>query len=256
MPLPFLTSPLLAAVAGVRHAFFTREGGVSKGIYTSLNTGPGSGDDPDAVIENRRRAAQALEVEADRLITLYQVHSAICLPVTGPWTGERPQADALATTVPGLMLGALSADCAPVLFVDPEARVIGSAHAGWKGALGGVVEATVKEMQALGAEPSRIFAAVGPCIGPKSYEVGLDFLDRFAAEDKGAERFFEAGVSADKRQFDLPAYVLHRLARAGVAQAEWIGADTRADERFFSNRRAFLNNEGDYGRLLSAIRLD
>jgi YfiH family protein len=255
-PPPVLRSPRLAALPGVRHAFFTRQGGVSEGVYASLNLGFGSKDDPERVAENKRRAAAALGVGEDCLLTVYQVHSARCVRAEGPGQ-PRVEADGLATRVPGLALGALAADCAPVLIADAQARVVGACHAGWKGALSGIVEATVAEMAALGADPAAMVAAVGPCIAPASYEVGLDFLDRFAAEDPGSERFFAAGVSAAKRQFDLPAYVLSRLARAGVHAAEWTSHDTCADpERFHSNRRAFKNAEPDYGRPLSAILLD
>ena len=254
--LPVIQSPLLAALPGVRHAFFTREGGVSTGVYASLNLGSGSKDDPAAVEENRRRAAGHFGLAPDHLLTVYQIHSARC--VRGERPGQdRAEADALATDVPGLALGALAADCAPVLIADPKARIVAAAHAGWKGALGGVVEAAVAEMTALGADPGQMVAAVGPCIGPASYEVGLEFLETFEAGDPGAGRFFSPGVSAEKRQFDLPAYVLSRLSRAGVTRAEWTGQDTCPDEtRFHSNRRAFKRGEPDYGRLLSAILIE
>lgn len=253
---PTLRSPLLGGLAGVEHGFFTRRGGVSRDLYDSLNVGAGSRDEPAAVTENRRRAAGAFGLEAQALVTAYQVHSARAVAVDGPWPGAPPQADGLVTDRPGLMLGALAADCAPVLIADATARVIGAAHAGWRGALGGVVESTIEAMIALGAERARLVAAVGPCIGPASYEVGLEFLERFEAADPGHARFFAPGEGPQKRQFDLPAFVLARLAAAGVAQAEWIGADTCAlEEAFFSNRRAVRRGEGDYGRLLSAIAL-
>jgi len=251
-----LQSPLLAALPGVRHAFFTREGGVSKGLYASLNVGVGSKDDPAAVTENRARAAAWFGAEPQALVTAYQIHSSTAHIATEPWTIQ-PEGDAVVTAAPGLVCGALAADCAPVLIVDPQARVVAAAHAGWKGALGGVVASTVEAMVRLGADPARMSAAVGPCIGPKSYEVGLEFMDAFLADDVRAERFFSPGATADKRRFDLPAFVLNRLRQAGVARAEWIGADTCSDEaRFFSNRRAFKRGEGDYGRLLSAIMLE
>ena len=251
-----LASAKLARLAGVRHAFFTREGGVSTGLYASLNIGRGSNDDPQAVDENRRRCAVNLGVETVALNTCYQVHSAISRVADAPWGDERPEGDSIVTVTPGIACGALSADCAPVLFADPQARVVASAHAGWKGALDGVVGSAVAAMVELGAEPRRIVAAVGPCIGRDSYEVGLEFLDRFTADDPANERFFTPGVQADKRMFDLPAFVLWRLEQAGVGDFEWIGADTCADEaRFFSNRRAFKRGEADYGRLLSAICL-
>jgi hypothetical protein len=253
-PVPVITSPLLERLAGVRHAFFTRRGGVSTGVYDSLNVGLGSRDDPAAVTENRARCAAHFGLAEAALLTCYQIHSATPHRASAGW--GRPEGDAVVADAPGLVCGALSADCAPVLLADPRARVVAAAHAGWKGALGGVVEATVAEMEAAGAHRARIVAAVGPCIGPDSYEVGEDFLQRFSIEDPASERFFGPGASAGKRMFDLPAYVLGRLARAGVADAEWVGRDTCAEEAlFFSNRRAFHRGEPDYGRLLSAICL-
>lgn len=254
--LPVITDPRLAALPGVAHAFFTRQGGVSKGVYAELNLGPGSKDEPDAVRENRRRVASHFGVAPWSLLSAYQVHSATALAVEGPWADPRPHGDAVVTRTPGLVCGALSADCATVLLADPHARVVGSAHAGWRGALGGVVQATVERMVQLGAEPSRITAAVGPCIGPDSYEVGLDFLAAFEAAAQGATRFFRPGASADKRLFDLPGFVLDRLAHAGVTDAAWIGRDTFTEETdFYSNRRAVHRGEADYGRLLSAIMI-
>ncbi len=250
-----ITSPLLSELKGVRHAFFTRHGGVSRGIYSSLNAGLGSKDDEGDVLENRARCAAEFAVGPQSLITCYQIHSAIAHTVNRPVDGERPQGDAVVTGVPGLICGALAADCAPVLIADPEARVIASAHAGWGGALGGVVEAAVTAMIKLGAQPRRMAAAIGPCIGPNSYEVGLEYLDRFIAADPENDRFFRPGAFAGKRMFDLPAYVLSRLEAAGVPQAEWTGHDTCADEQFFSNRRALHRGEPDYGRLLSGIML-
>ena len=250
-----LTSPLLAALPSVRHAFFTRQGGVSAGVYNSLNVGVGSKDQPGHVQENRARCAAALGVELRALLTCYQIHSNIAVNAEEPFA-ERPEADGVVTTVKGLACGALSADCAPILFADAEARVVAAAHAGWKGALGGVVAATVDGMIAKGARRARIVAVVGPCIGQASYEVGADYEARFAAEAPGSERFFIPGRTPDKRQFDLPGFVLHRLAQAGVEQTEWIGRDTCGEEAlFFSNRRGFLRGEADYGRLLSAIVL-
>jgi YfiH family protein len=253
---PILTSPRLAGLAGVRHGFFTRQGGVSEGLYASLNVGRGSGDDPARVAQNRARAARGLGGEAEALVTAYQVHSPRAVVIEAPFEGEAPRADAVVTRTPGLICGALAADCAPVLIADPEARVVAAAHAGWRGALGGVVEATVAAMVSLGAEPARMRAAVGPCIGPASYEVGMEFFDTFVAASFLNARFFAPGASPQKRFFDLPAFVLARLAAAGVTQAEWIGRDTCAEEAwFFSNRRAVHRGEGDYGRLLSAIML-
>lgn len=252
--LSVLTSPLLD-LPGVRHAFFTREGGVSQGIYASLNVGLGSRDDSEAVRENRRRAAAHFGRE--EVVTAYQVHSACAVLAEGPWAQGAPEADAVVSTTPGVVCGALAADCAPILLADAEARVVAAAHAGWKGALTGVVDATVARMEALGAQRGRLRAAVGPCIGPSSYEVGLEFLERFVAEDPAHERFFAPGAAAEKRLFDLPGFVLGRLQAAGVERCAWIGHDTCAEpELFFSNRRAFKTGEPDYGRLLSAIVLE
>ena len=246
----------LLEVPGVRHAFFTRTGGVSTGVYDSLNVGVGSKDDPEAVQENRARAAAALGVELSHLLTCYQIHSNIAVTADGPFAA-RPEADGIVTRTPGLACGALSADCAPILLADGEARVVASAHAGWKGALGGIVAAAVQAMVAAGARRERIVAAVGPCIGQASYEVGAEFVDRFSLEAPGSERFFAPGRTPEKRQFDLPGFVLQRLAESGVERAEWIGHDTCAEENlFFSNRRGFLRGESDYGRLLSAIVLE
>ncbi len=250
--LPVLTSPLLD-LPGVRHAFFTRQGGVSEGLYASLNVGAGSNDKPEAVQENRRRAAEHLGGE---LVTAYQVHSPTALVADGPWPAGPPQADAVVTATPGVICGALSADCAPILMVDPHVRVVAAAHAGWKGALTGVAEAAIARMETLGARRDRIRAAVGPCIGPQSYEVGLEFAHRFLQADRANAKFFQSGESDDKRQFDLPGFVLARLKAAGIQRCEWIGRDTCTEEDlFFSNRRAFKRGEADYGRLLSAIVL-
>jgi polyphenol oxidase len=254
--IPMLSSALLDGLPGVRHAFFTRKGGISTGVYESLNVGSGSNDAPDAVAENRALATAALGASPDHLLTCYQIHSGVAVTVEAAWA-ERPRADAVVSRTPGLMLGALAADCAPVLLADPEARVVAAAHAGWRGALGGVVQATVEAMERLGARPGRMLAAVGPCIGPASYEVGLEFLGAFQAQAPGSERFFAAGARPDKRQFDLPGFVLDRLATAGVGRAEWVGRDTYAEpDLFFSNRRAVHRQETDYGRLLSAIMLE
>ncbi len=256
--LPVLTSPLLD-LPGVRHAFFTRQGGVSTGLYDSLNVGRGSSDAPDDVVENRRRAAAHFNLPLERLATNYQVHSSTVALIEDLSHLSLPplNADGLATDLPGVALGALAADCAPVLFADPKARVIGAAHAGWKGALAGVTDMTLTAMvQDFGARLSDIVAVVGPCIGPASYEVGLEFLERFAAEAAENIEFFTPVDGAEKAMFDLPAYVLHRLRRAGVGACEWIGRDTCAEDAwFFSNRRAFKRGEPDFGRLLSAIAL-
>ena len=254
---PFLQSPLLAAAPGVRHGFFTRRGGGSRGMYESLNVGLGSGDGADDVRENRRLAAAAFGASESALTTCYQIHSAEVKVASGPWKHDRPKADGVVTGRAGIVCGALAADCAPILIADPQAGVVAAVHAGWRGALEGVIEAAVVAMAGLGADPSRLRAAVGPCIGPGSYEVGLDFLARFETCDAGYERFFSAGASPDKRLFDLPAFVIHRLALAGVGASEWIGRDTCAEaDDFFSNRRAFRRGETDYGRLLSVIVLD
>ncbi|MHB8528549.1 MAG: peptidoglycan editing factor PgeF [Caulobacteraceae bacterium] len=254
---PLLHSPMLSEMTGVRHAFFTRRGGVSRGIYESLNTGLGSGDDPARVAENRRRAADVFGLEAGRLNTPYQLHSAEVRVADAAWGERRPRGDGVATRAPGLICGALAADCAPVLLADARAGVVAAVHAGWRGALDGVIEAAVAAMLDLGAKPSRLVAAVGPCIGPDSYEVGPEFLARFKAEAPGSETFFAAATAPDKRRFDLPAFVLSRLASAGVERAEWIGRDTYAEEdEFFSNRRALHRGEDGYGRLLSAVLLE
>jgi polyphenol oxidase len=251
MTIPVLTSKLLD-LPGVRHAFFTKKGGVSEGLYESLNVGAGSKDDPIAVAENRRRAATHLGGE---LVTAYQVHSATAFAVQGPWGSGPPEGDAVVTDTPGVICGALAADCAPILLADAEARVVAAAHAGWKGALEGIAEAAIERMEAFGAKRERIVAAIGPCIGPGSYEVGPEFYDRFVAHSEDAARFFRDG-EADRRMFDLPGYVLDRLQRSGVAACEWIGHDTCADaDLFFSNRRALHRGDADYGRLLSAIVL-
>lgn len=259
MTLTVVTSALLQD-AGVRHAFFTRQGGVSQGLYAGLNVGEGSKDAPDAVLENRRLAAGFFGLAEDRLATNYQVHSAeaVAIDDLAQLAAPRAKADGLATNLSGAALGALSADCAPILFFDPKARCIGAAHAGWRGALDGVAEATVALMaDRFGATPSRIIAAVGPCIGPRSYEVGLEFLDRFVAKDADNARYFSTAPAPEKRLFDLPAFVLSRLRAAGVETCEWTGHDTCPDEtRFYSNRRAVHRGEADYGRLLSAIALD
>ena len=241
-----------------QHGFFGRSGGVSTGIFASLNCGPGSGDDRSHVVENRRRALAELTADPSaRLLTLYQIHSAEAVAVTAPWEiGEGPKADAMATNDPGVALGILTADCAPVLLVDAEARVIGAAHAGWKGAFSGVIESVLEAMEQLGASRARIAAAVGPCISQENYEVGPEFVDRFRDSDGGNSRWFAISDRPDHFRFDLPGYVRHRLEATGVVSAERIPACTYAEgERFFSFRRATHRGEKDYGRQLSAILL-
>lgn len=248
-----ITHPLLTA-AGFGHGFFTRAGGVSTGLYEGLNAGVGSNDDPAAVAENRRRVAAHFGAGADHLNGCYQIHSAVARVAEAPWQGDRPEGDAVVTVEPGLLCSVLTADCAPILMADPETRIVAAVHAGWKGALGGVVHSAVAAMQALGADPRHVRAVVGPCIAPASYEVGLDFQDRFTHHDPGSERFFHPGETDDKRRFDLPGFVLWRLQQAGVGQAVWTGHDTCADAaRFYSNRRAFQQGEPDFGRLISVI---
>jgi YfiH family protein len=258
MSLTVVTAPLLDA-AGVRHAFFSRKGGASLGLYEGLNVGEGSHDAPEAVQENRARAAAFFGLAPERLATNYQVHSADAVALTdaAQLAEPRARADAIVTNLPDVALGALSADCAPILMIDSQAGCIAAVHAGWRGAFTGVAEQAVALMtERFGARPARIIAAVGPCIAPASYEVGLEFLDRFIAADAANAGFFAPGASAEKRQFDLPGFVLSRLRRAGVEACEWTGHDTCAEEAlFFSNRRAVKRGEADYGRLLSAIAL-
>ena len=246
-----IRSPLLQ---GVAHGFLTREGGVSTGMVAGLNVGRGAGDDGAAVAENRRRAAEAV-LPGARLVTVYQVHSPDCVTVGDPWDedGARPHADALVTDRPGLLLGIVTADCAPVLFADTAAGVVGAAHAGWKGAHGGVIESTVAAMERLGAQRGRIAAAVGPCIAQVSYEVGEDFRAGFA--QAGDAPYFAPGRPGHY-QFDLAAYVVGRLRQAGVGSAEALGLDTYGDPaRFFSFRRATHLSEENYGRQFSLIGL-
>lgn len=242
-----------AILKAVPHGFAGRRGGISTGALASLNVGHGAQDDPLAVAENRRRAANAVAPGA-RLVTLYQVHSAECVTVAEPWPEDaRPEADALVTDRPGLLLGILTADCAPVLFADVSAGIVGAAHAGWKGAIGGVTDATITAMEALGARRDRIAAAIGPCIAQSSYEVDTAFRDRFLAAASGNAAFFHAG-RADHYQFDLEGYVAARLLAAGIGQIERCGIDTYTQEpRFFSFRRATHRGEPGYGRQISLI---
>jgi YfiH family protein len=250
--IPFVTTP---ALSGVAHGFLGRQGGVSTGLFASLNVGLGSSDDRAAVAENRARATAAVAPGA-RLVTLHQVHSALCIPVTAPFPDEdRPHADAMVTATPDLVLGILTADCAPILLADREAGVIGAAHSGWKGALGDIAGATVAAMEALGARRDRIAAAIGPSIARASYEVDPAFRDRFLADDPEHERFFTQG-KGDRFQFDLEGLVALRLAAAGVRTVAALGIDTYPDAaRWFSFRRTTHRSEPDYGRQLSLIAL-
>jgi YfiH family protein len=251
-----LTSATLAA-DGLVHGFFTRQGGVSEGVYASLNGGVGSRDVPVAVAENRARMAAALGIAPARLLVPYQIHSAEAVVVAGPWADDaRPRCDALVTATPGIGLGVTGADCGMILFRDAQARVIGAAHAGWKGALTGVLEATIAAMIGLGATRGRIVAALGPTIGPGSYEVGPEFVARFIEADPGHAAFFRASAKAAHSMFDLPAFIGHRLRSAGIGDFEDLALDTYSDdERFFSYRRTVHRSEPDYGRLVSAIAL-
>jgi polyphenol oxidase len=251
-----IASPALAALPGLRHAFFSRDGGVSQGIYAGLNGGVGSNDDPAHVAENRRRMAAALGVAPERFLTLYQIHSPDVVIAETPWeSAARPKADALVTRTPGLAIGVTAADCGPVLFVDPEARVIGAAHAGWKGALTGVLESTLDAMERLGAARDRIIAAIGPLIRQASYEVGDEFVARFAAADANHAQFFVAAARPGHGMFDLAGFIRMRLDNAGVSTIDDIGIDTYPDERFFSYRRSVHRAEPDYGRHVHAIAL-
>ena len=242
----------------IRHAFFSRCGGVSSGLFLSLNCGFGSGDTPENVTRNRAIAMSRLELPADRLTTCRQIHSTTVVEVVQPWLREAaPRADAMVTRVPGIALGILTADCAPLLFHDPTAGVIGAAHGGWRGALAGIAEATVERMEAIGAARSRIRAGIGPCIAQSSYEVGPEFPQQFLAQDPASERYFAPAAHPGHFMFDLPGYIEHRLARAGVAIMQRAHHDTVAeDDRFFSYRRACLQGERAYGRGISAIALE
>jgi YfiH family protein len=246
----------LSALPGIRHAFFTREGGVSEGIYASLNAGIGSGDDSAKVAENRARMAAALGVTPPHFLTAYQIHSPAVVVAETPWGNDaRPRADAIVTRTPGLAIGVSTADCGPVLFADPQARVIGAAHAGWRGALSGVMEAAITAMEKLGAERGRIVAAIGPMISQQNYEVGGDLLEQFTRADPDNARFFAAGRPGHA-QFDLPGYIAARLARAGIPRAENLGVCTYADlGLFYSYRRSTHRAEPDYGRHINAIAL-
>ena len=249
-------SSLLAAIPGLRHAFFTREGGVSGGIYEGLNGGLGSKDDPAHVAENRRRMAAQMGVAPEHLLSVHQIHSPDAVVATGPWDGDKPRADALVTRTEGIAIGVTAADCGPVLFADPAARVIGAAHAGWKGALTGVLESTILAMEELGAERSGIVAAIGPLIRQHSYEVSSEFVDRFMDADAGNGMFFIPSERSGHSMFDLPGFIRMRLENAGILMIDDIGIDTYSDERFYSYRRSVHRKEPDYGRHVHAIALE
>ncbi|VIO68947.1 Laccase domain protein YfiH [Bradyrhizobium ivorense] len=252
-----LGSPLLSAIPGLRHAFFSREGGVSDGVYASLNGGLGSNDDPAKVTENRRRMAEQLGVPLAQLISVHQVHSPDVAVVTEPWNGApRPKADALVTRTEGLAISVTTADCGPILLVDPNARVIGAAHAGWKGALTGILESTIAAMEKLGADRSGIVAAIGPMIRQESYEVGSEFVARFIDADAENGMFFIPGERDGHAMFDLAGFIRMRLENAGVLMIDDLGIDTYADERCFSYRRSVHRKEADYGRHVHAIALE
>lgn len=250
-----LEAPQLAAIAGLAHAFFTRQGGVSDGPWASLNVGWRSGDERGRVRANRARCAHALGVAAEALVTGHQVHGTTCRIVDEPWPAEAaPEADALVTTRPGVMLGVVTADCAPVLLADPAAGVIGAVHAGWRGALDGVLEATLATMRGLGALPARLRAVVGPCIAQGSYEVGPEFRDRFVVADPQNDALFIKVADSDRWRFDLPGFVVRRLCYAEVGEVTALGIDTCADAaRFFSFRRTTLRQERHFGLQLSGI---
>jgi len=252
-----LQAVALSKLARVRHAFFTREGGVSRGVYATLNGGVGSSDAPDNVAENRARMAAALGVGPDRFLTAYQIHSPGVVVADQPWTHEsRPRADAIVTRTPRLAIGVSTADCGPLLFADAAAGVIGAAHAGWRGALTGVIESTVAAMEKLGAARARIVAALGPAIRQPNYEVGPEFVARFVAADADNARFFAPSERADHAMFDLAGYIADRIQRAGIVEFEDLALCNYADpERFFSYRRTTKRGEPDYGRHVNAIAL-
>jgi hypothetical protein len=249
-------SPLLEKAQGMRHGYFTRIGGVSDGIYRGLNIGTGSSDDQTLVAENRRRVADWMGVPADRLLTAHQIHSPDVVVAREPFAGPRPKADAIVTDRPGIAIGASTADCGPVLFADAEARIIGAAHAGWKGAFTGVLENTITAMEGLGARRERIVAVLGPSIGPDNYEVGPEFVARFVEADTGNHHYFRPSKTAGHSMFDLNQYTVDRLRKAGVT-AEGLGRCTYAEEElFYSYRRTTHRKEADYGRQVSAIVLE
>ena len=252
-----LQAPSLGKLPRIRHGFFTREGGVSRGIYASLNGGVGSSDAPDNVAENRARMAAALGVAPERLLTAYQIHSPDVVVANVPWTPDtRPRADAIVTRTPRLAIGVSTADCGPLLFADADAGVIGAAHAGWRGAFTGVIEATVAAMERLGAVRARIVAALGPAIRQPNYEVGPEFIARFTAADADNARFFRPSERAGHAMFDLAGYIADRVQRAGIVEFEDLALCNYAEpERFFSYRRTTQRGEPDYGRHVNAIAL-
>ncbi|TJW44521.1 MAG: peptidoglycan editing factor PgeF [Mesorhizobium sp.] len=251
-------SPLLegAKAQGIHHGYFTRVGGVSSGIYQGLNIGTGSNDEQTRVAENRRRVADWMGIPASHLLTAHQVHSPDVVIARKPFVGERPKADAIVTDRPGIAVGASTADCGPVLFADADARIIGAAHAGWKGAFTGLLENTIAAMEGLGARRERIVAVLGPSIGPKNYEVGPEFVARFVEADAGNISYFTPSANSGHAMFDLNLYTVDRLKKAGVT-AEGLGRCTYAEEDlFYSYRRATHRGEADYGRQISAIVLE
>lgn len=251
-----LRSPLLDKAAGIRHGYFTRAGGVSEGLYRGLNTGTGSADDHALVRENRRRVAEWMGVTPDHLLTAFQIHSPDVIVVREPFIGERPKADAIVTDRPGIAIGASSADCGPVLFADPEARVVGAAHAGWKGAFTGVLENTITAMEGLGARRENIVAVLGPSISAANYEVGPEFVERFVAADLANAGYFENSPKSGHALFDLNRYTVDRLTAAGVTADALYRCTYAEEELFYSYRRATHRTETDYGRHISAIVLE
>ncbi|NKB53619.1 MAG: peptidoglycan editing factor PgeF [Rhizobiaceae bacterium] len=248
-----IQSQLLDDLEGIKHGYFTRQGGVSKGIYSGLNAGLGSGDNRQDVVENRRRITQQLKVAEDKLAAPYQVHSPDVVIADQAWTNDRPKADGVVTNQPGLAIGVVTADCGPVLFADADAGIIGACHAGWKGALGGVLENTVAKMVEIGAQPASITAILGPTISQKNYQVGPGFPDPFLSRSAENLRYFTTSDKTDHYQFDLTGYIVDRLAKTGI-RANAVNRCTYGEEdNFYSYRRTTHRNESDYGRQLSAI---
>jgi YfiH family protein len=255
-----MTAEAITAAAldlpGIRHGFFTRRGGVSAGIYASLNGGQGSADAPEAVAENRARMAEVIGVAPDHLVNVHQIHSPDVVVADGPWPGAKPRADGMVTRTPGVGLAIATADCGPVLFADAKARVLGACHSGWRGAYTGVLEATLAGMEELGADRSRTVAVLGPTIGRDAYEVGPEFVERFVSLRVDDARFFRPSERSGHSLFDLPTYIGHRLSQAGVGRFVDLALCTYSDpDRFFSYRRTVHRSEPDYGRLIAAIAL-